>query len=73
MPRLPHPPRLDNSNYTWRRVHIMLFSPPSRHSIHLRSKYSPQHRILKQPQSMFSLNVRAMFHTHIEPQASGVK
>jgi hypothetical protein len=44
----PHPPRLDNSNYTWRRVQIMKlldvqFSPPSRHSIPPWSIYSPQH------------------------------
>jgi hypothetical protein len=40
MSRLPHPPRLYNSNYTWRRVQIMKFlvmqlSPPSRHSIQI--------------------------------------
>jgi hypothetical protein len=40
MSRPPHPPRLYNSNYTWRRVQIMkLFvmqlSPPSRHYIPL--------------------------------------
>jgi hypothetical protein len=44
MSRPPHPPRLYNS--TWRRVQIMKllvmqFSPPSRHSIPLWSKYSP--------------------------------
>jgi hypothetical protein len=38
MPRPPHPPRRDNSNYTWRRVQItqplvIRFSPPSRHFI----------------------------------------
>jgi hypothetical protein len=51
-----HPPSLDNSNYTWRRVQvmnlrIMRFSPASRHFIPLRSKYS-QHPVLKHPQSM---------------------
>jgi hypothetical protein len=50
-----HPPRIYNSNYTWRRVQIMKllfmqFSPPSRHSIPLSSKYSPQHPVLKHPQ-----------------------
>jgi hypothetical protein len=40
MPRPPHPPRLYNSNYTWRRVQVMKllvmqFSPPSRYSIPL--------------------------------------
>jgi hypothetical protein len=48
MPRPSHPPRLDYSNYTWRRVQItklliMQFSPFSRHLIPLRSKYPPQH------------------------------
>jgi hypothetical protein len=54
----PSHPRLDYSNYTWRRVQItkllvMQFSPITRHLIPLRSKYPPQHPVLKQPQSMF--------------------
>jgi hypothetical protein len=32
---------------------IMQFPPNSRHIIPLRSKYSPQHPVLKHPQSMF--------------------
>jgi hypothetical protein len=57
MPCPSHPPLLDRSNYTWRRVQvmklpIMQFSPTSCHFISLRSKYSPQHHILKHPQSM---------------------
>jgi hypothetical protein len=32
---------------------IMQFSPTSRHSISLRSKYSPRHPVLENPQSMF--------------------
>jgi hypothetical protein len=32
---------------------VMQFSPPSRHSIPLRSKYSSQHPVLKHPQFMF--------------------
>jgi hypothetical protein len=32
---------------------IMQFSPTSCHFIPLRSKYSPQHSVLKHPQSMF--------------------
>jgi hypothetical protein len=45
MSRPPHPLWLDNPNYTWRRVQIMQllvmqFSPPFRHFIPLRSKYS---------------------------------
>jgi hypothetical protein len=31
----------------------MQFSPTSCHFISLRSKYNPQHPVLKQPQSMF--------------------
>jgi hypothetical protein len=44
-----------HSKYTWRRVQvmkllIMQFSPTSCHFIPLRSKYSPQHPVLKHPQ-----------------------
>jgi hypothetical protein len=47
-----YPPRLDYSNYTWRRVQIMKllimqFSLFTRHLIPLRSKYPPQHPVLK--------------------------
>jgi hypothetical protein len=54
MLRPPHPPQLNNSNYTWQRVQIMQllvmqFSPPSHHFIPLWSKYSPQHPVLKHP------------------------
>jgi hypothetical protein len=47
-----------HSNYTFRRVQVMKhfttqFSPASCHFISLRSKYSPQHPVLKHPQSMF--------------------
>jgi hypothetical protein len=35
------------------------FFPPSRHFISLRSKYSPQHPVLKHPQSLFSHPYRA--------------
>jgi hypothetical protein len=57
MPSPSHPPWLDHSNYTWRRVQvmkllIMQFSPTSCHFISLRSKYSPQHPVLKRPQSV---------------------
>jgi hypothetical protein len=50
MSRSPHPRPLYNSNYTWRRVQIMKLlvmqlSPPSRHSIPLWSKYSPQYPV----------------------------
>jgi hypothetical protein len=58
--RLSHPTLLHHSNYTWRRVHvmnllIMQLSPFFRQFISLLSKYSPQHLVLKHPQSMFSL------------------
>jgi hypothetical protein len=57
MPWPSHPPWLDHSNYIWRRVQvkkllIMQFSPTTCHFISLRSK-SPQHPVLKHPQSMF--------------------
>jgi hypothetical protein len=53
-----HPSRLDYCNYTWRRVQItkllvMQLSSITRHLIPLRSKYPPQHPVLKHPQSMF--------------------
>jgi hypothetical protein len=59
----PHPPRLYNFNYTWRREHIMKLlvmqlSPPSSHSIPLWYKYS-QHPVPKHPQFLCSsLTVR---------------
>jgi hypothetical protein len=58
MPWPSHPSSLDHSNYTWRRVQvmkllIMQFFPTSHHFIPLRSKYSPQHTVLKHSQSMF--------------------
>jgi hypothetical protein len=37
---------------------ITEFSPTSYHLIPLRSKYSPQHPVLKHPQSKFPLNIR---------------
>jgi hypothetical protein len=62
MPCPSHPPWLDHFNYTWLRVQItklliMQFSPTSRH-FSLRSKYSPQHPVLKHPSLCSSLNVR---------------
>jgi hypothetical protein len=44
-----------HSNYTWRRKRVMKllsmqFGPASLHFIPLRSKYSPQHPVLKHPQ-----------------------
>jgi hypothetical protein len=51
MPCSSHPPRLDHSNYTWRRPEvmkllIMQFSSTSSYFFSLRSKYSPQHTVL---------------------------
>jgi hypothetical protein len=54
---------LHDFNYAWWRVHaiklpIMQPSAISRHFIPLRSKYSPQHPVHKQPQSMFLSQLR---------------
>jgi hypothetical protein len=74
--RPSHLPRLDHSNYTWRRVQIIVRSRTQtmefvccllkstnyeapRYAVFptlpspLRPKYSPQHPVLKHPQSMF--------------------
>jgi hypothetical protein len=62
-----HPPWLYHSNLTWWRVQltkllIIQFSPTFRHFIPLRSKYSPQHLLLKKkkkkPCLCSPLNVR---------------
>jgi hypothetical protein len=46
------------------------FSPTLCHFIPLRSKYSPQHSVLKHPPSMFlTLKSETKFQTHTEPQA----
>jgi hypothetical protein len=57
-PPISSSPRLDYSNYTWRRVQItkvlvMQFSQPFLHFNSIRSKYPPQHPVLKHPQSVF--------------------
>jgi hypothetical protein len=49
---------LTNYDFTWRSVQVMKplitqFPPISCHFISLRSKYSPQHPVLKHPQSMY--------------------
>jgi hypothetical protein len=58
LPRPSHPLWSDHSDYTWRTVKFMMllivqFSPPFRHFISLLSTYSPQHPVLKHPQSRF--------------------
>jgi hypothetical protein len=58
MPCPSHPPSLDHSNYVWRGVQVMKllamqFLPISGRFISLRSKYSPQHLVLKHPQFVF--------------------
>jgi hypothetical protein len=58
MPYQSHPPSLHHSNYIWRRVQVTRllnwhFFPTSYYFIPFRSKYSPQHPVLKYLQSMF--------------------
>jgi hypothetical protein len=57
MPCPSHPTWLDHSNYTWRSVQVMKllnmqFPPTSPYFIPLRSKYSPQHPVLKHLKSV---------------------
>jgi hypothetical protein len=57
MPCPPHSPWFDLPNNIWWWVQIMKLptvqlSPFSRYFLPLRSKYSPQHPVLKHPQSM---------------------
>jgi hypothetical protein len=47
----------------------MQSSPASCHFLPLRSKYSPQRPVLKQPQSVFlPLGLETKFHTHTEQE-----
>jgi hypothetical protein len=51
-------PATHHYNFTWRRAQItqpfvIQLSPPSHHFSPLRSKHSPQHPVLKTPQSIF--------------------
>jgi hypothetical protein len=69
MSNTSHPPWLYHPNNIWRRVQmmellIMQFSAASRHFIPFRSKYSPKHPVLKQPQSVFFPDLYAMHKTH---------
>jgi hypothetical protein len=53
----PFHPRLEYSDYIWPGAQItkllaMQFSPPSRRFVLLSSKYTPQHTVLKRPQSV---------------------
>jgi hypothetical protein len=62
---MPYPSNsscLHHSNYTWRRLQViklldMQLSPPCRHFVSPRFKYSPQHLVLKRPESMFLLTL----------------
>jgi hypothetical protein len=52
--------------------YIMQFSPTSRHFASLRSKYFPQHPVLKQPQSMFTLqHCRHKANLNVSPSNLG--
>jgi hypothetical protein len=60
MPRLSHPPWLNHFNFILRRVQVtkLLITqlyPTSCHLNNFGSKYSPQHPVLKRPQSVFLL------------------
>jgi len=55
IPRPSHPPWFDHPNNIWWSIHVtkLLIMHSSQVSLPLRSKYSPQHPVLKHPQSMF--------------------
>jgi hypothetical protein len=58
MPRAHHPPWVDGSDTTWWRIQIMQLdimqcSSPSCYLMPLRSKFPPQHPLLKHPQSVY--------------------
>jgi hypothetical protein len=66
-----HPPCLDHSHNTWRRVEVMKlilmqFPPTSYHIIPLRSTYSPQH-----PQYYAKKLKYKPFHIRYEERKSG--
>jgi hypothetical protein len=46
-----HPPSLVHYIYIWQRVQVIQFSTAFHHFFALGSKYYPQHRVLKHPQS----------------------
>jgi len=53
-----HSPRFDRRKEFWRRVQVVMLlilhcSPASHNFLPLGSKYSPQHPLLRHPQSMF--------------------
>jgi hypothetical protein len=57
-PPPPHPHWFDHPNNIWWNAQFMKFlimqsSLVSRHLLPLRSKYSPEHRVLRYSQSMF--------------------
>jgi hypothetical protein len=66
------PPRLHHSNNIWRSVQVMKLlimqsSSASCHFLPLRSKYSPQHPVLKHPQiCALPLMWQTKLHAHTE-------
>jgi len=58
MPHPSHPPSFDCPNNIWWSIQVTKLLtvqsfPASHHFLHLRSKYSPQHPVLKQSQRVF--------------------
>jgi hypothetical protein len=68
MSRSPHPPWFNHSNNIRWRIQVMNFIimqfSPRTVFLPFRSKYPPQHTVLKNPQSVLFPKVRDQFRTH---------